>query len=72
MTYSDDLDKELVKKKGSNIIVFKRKVDMIGRVKLPIEIRTLLKLYNNCSIEYFIKEDSIVMKKYIASNDIYK
>ena len=70
MNYSNKLDKGF--KEVSNIKVFKRKVDVVGRVKLPLEIRTLLNLYNSCSIEFFLKEDTIVMKKYIASKDAYK
>lgn len=41
-----------------------RKVDNLGRVVLPIELRKILDIEPRDSLEIFIDENSIMLKKY--------
>lgn len=41
-----------------------RKVDELGRIVLPIEIRKTLDIQQKDAIEIFIDEDRIVLQKY--------
>lgn len=41
-----------------------RKVDSLGRIVLPIEIRKILDIKEKDSIEIFIDTDKIVLQKY--------
>ena len=41
-----------------------RKIDGLGRVVLPIELRRLMSLEDNASLEIFVDGDEIVLKKY--------
>jgi transcriptional pleiotropic regulator of transition state genes len=41
-----------------------RKVDDLGRVVLPIEIRRSMHINNGNYIEIFVTDDSVVLKKY--------
>lgn len=41
-----------------------RKVDELGRVVLPIELRRSLDIEDKDALEIFVDEDSIVLKKY--------
>ncbi|NPC92407.1 AbrB/MazE/SpoVT family DNA-binding domain-containing protein [Bacillus sp. WMMC1349] len=41
-----------------------RKVDELGRIVMPIELRRALGIAIKDSIEFFVDEDKIVMKKY--------
>ena len=41
-----------------------RKIDGLGRVVLPIELRRLMSLEDNASLEIFVVGDEIVLKKY--------
>ena len=41
-----------------------RKVDELGRIVLPIEIRKTLDIKQKDAIEIFIDEDKIVLQKY--------
>ena len=41
-----------------------RKIDGLGRVVLPIELRRLMNLEDNASLEVFVDGDEIVLKKY--------
>ena len=41
-----------------------RKVDSLGRIVLPIEIRKILDINEKDSIEIFIDNDQIVLQKY--------
>ncbi len=41
-----------------------RKVDDLGRVVLPIELRRTLEIAEKDSLEIFVDGDSIVLKKY--------
>ena len=40
-----------------------RKIDGLGRVVLPIELRRLMNLEDNASLEIFVDGDEIVLKK---------
>ncbi|MBQ8849641.1 MAG: AbrB/MazE/SpoVT family DNA-binding domain-containing protein [Clostridia bacterium] len=44
-----------------------RKVDNLGRIVLPIEIRKVLDIKEKDSIEIFIDDDKIVLAKYQPS-----
>lgn len=44
-----------------------RKVDELGRIVLPIEIRKTLDIKQKDAIEIFIDEDKIVLQKYQPS-----
>lgn len=41
-----------------------RKIDELGRIVLPIEIRNNMDIKNRDSIEIFVDEDKIILKKY--------
>ena len=41
-----------------------RKVDELGRIVLPIEMRRTLDIAERDSLEIFVDEDSIILKKY--------
>lgn len=41
-----------------------RKIDALGRFVIPIELRNVMGLSNNDSIEIFTDEDRIILKKY--------
>ena len=41
-----------------------RKVDTLGRIVLPIELRRTLGIDVRDSLEIFVKEDSIILRKY--------
>ena len=41
-----------------------RKIDTVGRIVLPIELRKTLNITNDSSLEIFVDEDKIVLKKY--------
>lgn len=41
-----------------------RRVDALGRVVLPIELRRILDIEEKDSIEIFVDGDSIILKKY--------
>ncbi|WP_455920465.1 AbrB/MazE/SpoVT family DNA-binding domain-containing protein [Priestia megaterium] len=44
-----------------------RKVDQLGRIVLPIELRKALNLKSQDSLEIYIDGDRIIFKKYIPS-----
>ena len=44
-----------------------RKVDELGRIVLPIEIRKTLDIQQKDAIEIFIDEDKIILQKYQSS-----
>ena len=44
-----------------------RKIDELGRIVLPIEIRNTLDIKPKDSIEIFVDDDKIVLKKYQPS-----
>ncbi|MCL2216477.1 MAG: AbrB/MazE/SpoVT family DNA-binding domain-containing protein [Defluviitaleaceae bacterium] len=41
-----------------------RRVDELGRVVLPVELRKVMSIKNRDSLEFFVDEDKIVLKKY--------
>jgi transcriptional pleiotropic regulator of transition state genes len=41
-----------------------RKIDELGRIVLPIEIRNTMDLKNKDGVEIFVDEDKIILKKY--------
>ena len=44
-----------------------RKVDELGRIVLPIEMRRTLDIGERDSLEIFVEKDSIILKKYQSS-----
>lgn len=44
-----------------------RKLDELGRVVIPIELRRTLKLQEKDSLEIFVEKESIILKKYQAN-----
>jgi len=46
-----------------------RKVDVLGRVVLPIELRKALAIKEKDPIEIFVNEDQIILKKYTPYNE---
>ena len=48
-----------------------RRLDGLGRIVIPKEIRNKLKLKNGESMEIFINEDAIVLKKYSYMSDLH-
>lgn len=45
-----------------------RKVDELGRFTLPMELRRNLHIEVGDPLEVFVDEDSIILKKYVASD----
>lgn len=45
-----------------------RKIDQLGRLVLPIELRRTLNLPHGTPMELFVSEDKIIIKKYEPSN----
>lgn len=41
-----------------------RKIDELGRIVLPIEIRNNLDIKSRDAVEIFVDEDKIILKKY--------
>jgi transcriptional pleiotropic regulator of transition state genes len=41
-----------------------RRIDELGRIVLPIEIRKNLNIENRDTVEIFVEEDKIILKKY--------
>lgn len=41
-----------------------RRIDELGRIVLPIEIRKNLNIGNRDTVEIFVEEDKIILKKY--------
>lgn len=44
-----------------------RKVDELGRVVIPIEIRRTLNINEKDTLEIFVESDKIILKKYVAN-----
>lgn len=44
-----------------------RKVDELGRIVLPIELRRTLDIAERDSLEIYVEGDSIILRKYHAS-----
>ncbi|SEU06856.1 transcriptional pleiotropic regulator of transition state genes [Salinibacillus kushneri] len=45
-----------------------RKVDELGRVVIPIELRRTLDIHEKDSLEIYVDDDQIVLKKYAPTN----
>ena len=45
-------------------IVIVRKIDAVGRIVLPIELRKTMNITDDSSLEIFVDDDKIVLKKY--------
>ncbi len=45
-----------------------RRLDELGRVTLPIELRRSFQLEERDAVEIFVEGDSIILKKYISSD----
>ena len=45
-----------------------RKIDELGRVTLPIELRRTLEISEGDPVEIFVEEDKIVLQKYIPTD----
>lgn len=45
-----------------------RKVDELGRFTLPMELRRKLNIEVGDPLEVFVDEDSIILRKYVASD----
>lgn len=41
-----------------------RKLDELGRITLPIELRRSLDVYDRDPLEIFVDDDTIILKKY--------
>lgn len=48
-----------------------RRIDDLGRIVIPKEIRKNLKIKDGESLEIFVNEDAIVLKKYSFMSDLY-
>lgn len=46
-----------------------RKVDELGRVVLPIELRRVLGIVEKDALEIYVDGDKIILKKYVSSED---
>lgn len=44
-----------------------RKLDELGRIVLPIELRRVLTIAEKDGLEIFVEEDTIILKKYDPS-----
>jgi len=53
--------KEKIKMRATGII---RRVDDLGRIVIPREIRRVLKISEGCSLEFFTDNNAICLKKY--------
>lgn len=57
--------KEVVKMKSTGIV---RKLDELGRITLPIEIRRNLNISDRDPLEIFVDDERIILKKYEPSD----
>ncbi len=44
-----------------------RRIDELGRIVLPIELRNKMDIKNKDSVEIFVEEDRIILKKYVPA-----
>ncbi|NLW49142.1 MAG: AbrB/MazE/SpoVT family DNA-binding domain-containing protein [Firmicutes bacterium] len=42
-----------------------REVDVLGRVVIPMELRSVMKINKGDPLEIFVDQDKIILKKYI-------
>lgn len=45
-----------------------RKLDELGRITLPVELRRNLGVENRGELEIFVDDDTIILRKYIPSD----
>lgn len=45
-----------------------RKVDELGRVVIPIELRRTLSIEEKDALEIYVEQDQIVLRKYVPSS----
>ena len=51
-------------KKNQNVGII-RKLDKLGRIVIPIEMRNLLEIKYKTPLEIFVEKDRIIFKKYV-------
>lgn len=56
-----DMEKETRSMKSTGIV---RKVDELGRIVLPIELRRTLEIAERDSLEIYVEGSTIILKKY--------
>ena len=44
-----------------------RRIDSVGRIVLPVELRKTLNIADDSALEIFVEEDRVVLKKYSPS-----
>lgn len=44
-----------------------RQVDPLGRIVIPKELRRTLKIETGTSLEFFVEEDFIILRKYVPN-----
>ncbi len=44
-----------------------RRIDELGRIVLPIELRNKMDIKTKDSIEIFVEDDKIILKKYVPA-----
>lgn len=49
-----------------------RRIDDLGRIVIPKEIRKKLKIKNGESLEIFINDDAVILKKYSYMSDLHE
>lgn len=47
-----------------------RKVDQLGRIVLPKELRNVLDIYEGTPLEIYVDDEKIILKKYVASEPL--
>ena len=61
----DSINRGVFEMKSTGIV---RKVDELGRIVIPIELRRVLGIEIKEAIEIFVDRDQIILKKYEAAN----
>ncbi|MBC7338947.1 MAG: AbrB/MazE/SpoVT family DNA-binding domain-containing protein [Firmicutes bacterium] len=41
-----------------------RRTDRLGRIVLPTELRKMMGIHENSSLEFFVEDDKIILKRY--------
>jgi len=44
-----------------------RKVDNLGRIVLPVELRRTLGIDIHCDVEIYVEADQVILKKYVPN-----
>ena len=53
--------------RGTGIV---RKVDNLGRIVIPKEIRQILQVDSGYALEIFVEEDAIILQKYTSHGTV--